>query len=136
MSLKTWKKEFYSQDPTKKMTKVAAVKHSIKKWKGLRPENLKKHGLGYFDVKGLQDSDGDEFWVSSGSCALCRKYYDDEQQDKNPCYRCPLYKSLGNIECDGVDDMPFVLFVDNNNDPEPMIAALEKVLVEIENANS
>lgn len=135
MSLETWKKEFYSQDPTKRMTKVAAVKHSIKKWVGLRPENLKKHKLSYFDVKGLQDVDGNKFWVNSSSCALCVKYYDD-QQDKNSCYRCPLYKSLGNIECDGSDDMPFMLFVDNKNDPEPMIAALEKVLAEIENEST
>ena len=43
MSIATWKKEFYS--PISKCPKSKAAAHSLKKWIGLRPENLAKHGL-------------------------------------------------------------------------------------------
>ena len=126
MSLETWKEKFYPEKPTKNMTKKAAIQHSITKWIGLRPENLDKHKL-ELDVEGDLLEDGKYvFGVNSSSCALCRKYYDD---DDRGCQKCPLFKVLDNERCDYDNDSPFVIYRNEHN-PEPMIAALEKTLAE------
>lgn len=53
MSLQTWKEKYYPEDaakfntlPLSKENIAAALKHSIRKWIGLRPANRKRHGLG------------------------------------------------------------------------------------------
>ncbi len=43
MGIATWKKEFYP--PISKVTRANAIDHSLKKWIGLREENLKRHDL-------------------------------------------------------------------------------------------
>lgn len=125
MSLKTWKAEFYSE-PTEEMTKKAAIEHSIKKWIGLRPENLAKHEC-YFDKSCdwvvRDDNTTDFLLIDSGTCALCVKYLSDGDL---PCLKCPLYKSLG-YRCDGGITSPFVVWL-LVQDPEPMIEALQGLL--------
>ncbi len=47
MSLATWKAEFYPFTAEKCAAEFPeeALDHSIRKWEGLSPENLKKHGV-------------------------------------------------------------------------------------------
>lgn len=88
MSIETWKKEFYPVSATSRMSKKAAIEHSIKKWEGLLPENLKKHNV---VINGYGDIHDDEvnFEISDQSCALCQKYWVE------CCIKCPLYEKLG-----------------------------------------
>lgn len=127
MSLQTWKKEFYPKD-ARKVSKIEALYHSLRKWVGLRKENLAKHGL---------VTDGDKIFPSdlyytSGnlcidyrSCALCTHYL--VKEDK--CDNCPLYKVRG-VSCDS-DNIesrnPFLLFVAKRN-PEPMIKLIKDAI--------
>ena len=53
MSLKTWKKEFYPQS-AKRTKQSEAVEHSLHKWRGILPANLKKHGLNR-DINRIED---------------------------------------------------------------------------------
>lgn len=138
--IESWKKEFY-HIPARKAAgdDLTAVEHSLKKWMGLRKENLDKHkvaqrGKTIFSID-------DELRVSNKTCALCIGHL-QEQEDvrQSPCASCPLYKVRGGYACDhaGPDDpnldpnhypyrrvSPFEFFV-YFNDPEPMIRWLEK----------
>lgn len=121
MSLKTWKEEFYPID-AEYVSEEDAVEHSLRKWIGLRKENLDKHRIstGWTGI-----SDGDEdVYIDSSTCALCQRYFDDEAV--NECASCPLFDLLGK-RCDNGDDSPFVIWGEYEN-PEPMIAALEQLV--------
>jgi len=96
MSLTTWKQEFYTTPATTPQDKLSAIEHSLKKWRGLTKENLERHQVAknnkfIFDIKDKTDA----LLIAGSSCALCCLYYLDG------CEGCPLYRSLGNIECDG-----------------------------------
>lgn len=91
MSIETWKEEFYPVSATSRMSKKSAIEHSIKKWEGLLPENLKKHGV-VLDRCGDIHDDEVKFEISDLSCALCQKYFWE------CCIKCPLYEKLG-FEC-------------------------------------
>jgi hypothetical protein len=71
MSLETWKAEFYAVNAGKVDAKDA-VSHSLQKWTGLRPENLKKHDV-LVDGGSVSDSD-DVLLVDAATCALCYLY--------------------------------------------------------------
>ena len=73
---------------TSRMSKKAAIEHSIKKWEGLLPENLKRHEVA-IDVCGDIHDDEINFEMCDESCALCQKYVHEF------CVKCPLYKKLG-----------------------------------------
>lgn len=100
MSIETWKAEFYS--PVEETTKKDAIDHSLRKWEGLKANNLKRHGLG-------RTLDGDlydlatrlrVFGVDGYTCALCHHYYTLEDR----CRNCPIAKFLkkDRVEsCDG-----------------------------------
>ncbi len=45
MSLESWKKEFYPTRAADVKTLDEALTHTERKWEGLRPENLERHGL-------------------------------------------------------------------------------------------
>ena len=95
MSIKTWKEEFYPVSATSRMSKRDAIEHSIKKWEGLLPDNLKKHNVAigrYGDIHGDVHDDEIIFEISDQSCALCQKYFGE------CCIKCPLYEKLG-FEC-------------------------------------
>lgn len=91
MSIETWKKEFYPVSATSRMSKKAAIEHSIKKWEGLLPENLKKHNV-VISRYGVIYDGKINFEISDQSCALCQKYFGE------CCIKCPLYEKLG-FEC-------------------------------------
>lgn len=119
MSYETWRKEFYpiTAAQAAKKGKIAAIEHSLQKWKGLTKANLKKHST----------SPSHEDWhlfICSSSCALCKKYLNWRLDEI--CIDCPLFHALGKIECD-YGDGPFWQF-DELNNPKPMITALTKTL--------
>lgn len=118
MSIKTWKEEFYLVD-ARDVPKEEALAHSIKKWRGLTPENLAKHDLRRLGSY-LHDDYGAcaYFGIDTSSCALCTHYYSPGE-----CYGCPLYQHLG-ARCDNDLDSPYGIFV-GDGDPKPMIVALK-----------
>lgn len=122
MSLKTWKEEFYPVSANK-VSKQDALEHSIKKWEGLRLENLKRHGLIQNRRAITEDRSFAYFNIDSDSCALCQHY-----AGKNSCIGCPLYHIRHNTKCDVRNfeisvDAVYHEFVNNEN-PEPMIKEL------------
>lgn len=109
MSLETWKAEFYPVNANVEMSEEEAIKHSIKKWEGLKPENLSKHFVEldfYGDIIEPYNIEFSEFSISNSSCALCAKFYNADENGIltfNGCESCPLYKKLG-FECGRSDD--------------------------------
>lgn len=82
-----WHAEFYPT-PIEKLpkgcSKADAIKHSLQKWRGLLPKNLKKYGL-----------IGPPISISSSTCSLCHLYFDETWQMDDTylaCRRCPIYE--------------------------------------------
>jgi|GEM_PF-3278397 len=133
MSLTTWRKEFYptfAQDATSEN----AIEHSIRKWVGLRSENLQKHNV---TTNGSSLHDGaNSLWIDASTCALCVVYYDHSERTVSACSRCPLFRVRGNVACDKArpeekpNREPYFLFT-ALRDPEPMIDWL-KAAAELE----
>lgn len=144
MSFETWKREFYPKDADEVNDNyVDAVEHSLKKWVGLRRENLKRHNMTYaihrwgnlkrdMDYVGIRGRHSDkserDLNVNGDSCALCLLY---EGLDGD-CRACPIQKLLGK-RCDEArwgeeSHSPYRVFRDTGN-PEPMITVLENALV-------
>lgn len=130
MSLKSWMKKFYAvpaelaTDSDKK-----ALEHSIRKWTGLLPENLKKHGV-YLQARIVKEigstPGGESLYINSDTCALCIKYLVTSPKFNDSCDGCPLYEQLGFKQCDRFGQ-PFRHF-HNYDDPVPMIEALKAAL--------
>lgn len=123
MSLDSWKKEFYPIDADD--VKIEdACDHSIKKWEGLRKENLAKHDV-YVTGCVIEDKTGDYMLISSSSCALCR--YFEHTGGKHGCQKCPLYEALDFHRCDDKRSTdPYGEWFDSRN-PESMIKYLYEV---------
>ena len=119
MSISTWKKEFYPVDahmPAASRTILTALRHSLRKWEGLRSFNLTRHHLHLSaDYYSLLDWDSNsEFDVDSSTCALCccceRLAKNDDK-----CGVCPLTLLRG-VPCDATKDgRP--LYFDYNDTP-------------------
>jgi hypothetical protein len=135
MSLATWKRKYYPVPADTEMSVLDAIKHSLRKWKGLRLENLQAHNLTrvraerYIVVitdnkRGLR--------ISTASCALCVMFYPKDGSEQHNCVDCPLYDANGRRRCDEDNENGVNLFFIWNNtesqDPEPMIAALKHTL--------
>lgn len=75
MSLASWKEEFYPM-PALTCPCDQALEHSIRKWTGLLPENLKKHKV-FLDAHYVRDLESPNcaFRIDGDSCALCANYY-------------------------------------------------------------
>ena len=115
MSIESWKAEFYpvdADDPSVNNT-LAAIRHSLLKWTGLRKDNIERHG-GY----------PIELVRSGETCALCVRYV----YAVGDCRDCPISKARGNRCCStcgpNESDSPWRMWT-LYRDPEPMIAALE-----------
>lgn len=119
MSLESWKREFYPVSADF-VEPANALAHCLRKWIGLRPGNLAKHGLKKIADSIMIQELGDEertFHVHGASCALCVHYFE------NGCAGCPLAYHLGR-PCDDGPASPYALF-QRFDDPELMIRELE-----------
>ncbi len=135
MSQKTWLKEFYPK-PADKTTKKEAIQHSVKKWEGLLPDNLKKHNVTMnIDEVSVQDARGKEFLeVDQVTCSLCHHYFKVKSQGHS-CNQCPLFKVRNSVACcdEGYynqreeKDSPYGIMVEKGN-PRPMLKWLRKAL--------
>jgi hypothetical protein len=130
MSLKSWKEEFYYVE-AKDCPPEWAIRHAIRKWVGLRPANMAKHGLVHVSRGIIKDPETDEtMMIDAGSCSLCHLH-----MAKTNCRRCPLYLEAGGVACDS-RGAPYALYAgstflvcDKTQDRvvvEPMIAALKR----------
>lgn len=131
MSIETWKRQFYpveAETAAKQGAKAATI-HSIRKWEGLRPDVLEKHGVSA-DRSTLADDQGSPgFAINGETCALCVAFCVPGAE----CVRCPLYKARDSTRCDKLmryeARSPYGAWI-NYADPEPMIAWLGKALAE------
>ncbi len=79
MSMETWKQEFYPVEANSDEAQARPVTHSLRKWIGLRQENLNRHGL-YLDGIDVYEKEKDrdnldeepDLVVGATSCALCQ----------------------------------------------------------------
>lgn len=119
MSLETWMIEFYPVKAREAaISEIAALKHSIRKWTGLSPANLRKHGVKKWGDENIT-GDGDfTFQVSDRTCALCHRHID--------CVGCSLRAEL-NERCYGDEEGPYGQFIYNNK-IRPMLNALRRTL--------
>lgn len=116
MSINSWKAEFYPTDAVD-TRRDEAIQHTLRKWKGTQSENLAKHEMEkakYAEIIGLTEED--HFYFGSGSCALCVHY---------TCSDCPLQQHT-NYTCSDPGSQYKRWVLENN--PEPMIKALEEIL--------
>ena len=149
MTLATWTPLHYTtsarlflKEAFTPTNKLAAVEHSLKKWEGLRPEVLAKHGLTLDRNNNVNDVNNvnDLLNIDSTTCALCALVLHREAEDEHgyECDSCPLAEARGGYACDcstpdeiednddGDDEYvsPWDMW-QCHGDPEPMIAALK-----------
>lgn len=135
MSLQTWIDEHIAGLSTiAPNDNVAQLRHSLRKWQGLRFEVLAKHNLALINRNTLVERSGRKrLYINSTNCALClaRKTVSgsvlcdggpNSHRVPNPC---PLFSLLGE-SCDSIGK-PFFVWCDTE-DPEPMIDALGRAL--------
>jgi hypothetical protein len=142
MSLESWKEEFYpveAQDMNHS-TEKDCLQHSLKKWEGLTKENLDKHHVrvGKYPQLLIAGRGLGSLRITSNSCALCVKNLVN-------CSECILQKTLPGTCGEATSPYEFITYKhDNylqdfcsgcaydafkdNEDPRPMIEALQKTL--------
>lgn len=131
MSVESWLAEFYSV-PAGQVSEADAAAHSLRKWEGLRKENLDVHGMHVSETPWVvvDDVTGHVFAVASDTCALCEVYFDDANGD-HPCDLCPLCQVRDGKACDRDRDdeslSPWHAWTTSRN-PEPMILWLRKAV--------
>ena len=123
MSKETWLEEYYpvpSDSAEARSSDRAAIEHSLHKWRGLRPDVLKAHGVMAIGRGLREDMDEEPFiYIAGSSCALCMRH--DEI-----CETCPLFNHEDETACDG-EGREYHEWT-YKHDPEPMIVALEAAL--------
>lgn len=137
MSIKTWKLEFYPA-PASVARRLGAngvegpfmrhpadaTRHCLRKWEGLTPENLSKHGLVTHgpEIYAEEDTfvDAPLFHLGGRDCALCQMH---SYSGSDPCGRCPITKSRDGVSCDAEWEH-FVIHAD----PQPMLDLLQSTL--------
>lgn len=123
MSLETWKREYYPVAADDVPAGRQAVWHSLKKWVGLRPHNLKRHEV---YMTGCWLGDGyDSLIISDMSCALCVHHIKKIKLSEASCVHCPLFKALGGRRCDEGHGSPWRM---RHETVEPMIKWLKEAL--------
>jgi len=116
MSITTWKKEFYGSLKEASKSDVKALKHGIRKWTGLLPKNLEKHGVFREEYYFITDT-VNTFEIDMTTCALCERHFHVKE-----CSKCPINDCC----CDGG---PYIKW-DEEGNPRPMIRVLKKALKE------
>jgi hypothetical protein len=132
MSLATWKHKYYQTPAFSIKTERGAIKHSLRKWVGLRSVNLKKYGVFKNPLSCYIVSEDKSFGITFSTCALCCLFYHSKYDSAlGPCVLCPLHRIRG-YPCDVVSQdeniSPYYNFTSSNNNPEPMIALLKEAL--------
>lgn len=131
MSYKTWKKEFYPV-PASRVKKDSAVDASILKWTGCLPKNLAKHGLTRDESTLYDDDDRDCMELQDKTCALCKHYYEfDEDTCALTCPKCPLKLATGGTCGESSDENPdgknpYYDVVTNSKPVSSIVRALKK----------
>lgn len=139
MSLDTWKAEFYpcSANAMQDASPVDVVQHSLNKWRGMRIENLTRHGCDVsVDRDIICEATESRLGISGGSCSLCQAYMGKDPDENAPtCSMCPLYIVRGGNACEkpaGEEALsPWSMWM-IHVDPEPMIMWLEKTLAYVQ----
>ena len=134
MSLKTWMKEFYPVFAHEDEALEAPAAHSLRKWIGLRQDNIDKHNL-KLHGRYIQEirAPVKRFAITGESCALCEAYYIEGCEGAEGCEHCPLYILRDGFPCDQETpeeeredrNSPYFEFL-TDQDPEPMITLLLK----------
>lgn len=119
MSIRSWKRKFYPV-PASKVKERDALDHSIRKWEGLQPEALEKHGLDSIGGVLFERGTAREFEIHTGTCALCQHYLGGFN-----CIECPLSKLRDGQRCDCGRNNPWGHFGIRNN-AKPMLRLLKK----------
>lgn len=119
-----WLAEFYPVPADTINNNRAALEHSIQKWTGLLPENLKKHKVKSQNTVVI-DEQGDIICeIDISTCALCVIHY----EKKSSCDDCPLCQFLGH-PCDDSESQVYSSFFYNAlSNPAIMIDALQECL--------
>lgn len=132
MSLKTWKEEFYiiPAGAAGRKTKLEAIEHSLQKWMGTTPANLKKHGVIYEDhevrepfFRGRMFYEVPSFEFTANSCSLCEKYAVVNWMEPTDCTKCPLSERNGRKDC-------IREYRESDYKPDSMIKLLEGAFVD------
>lgn len=127
MSVQTWKKEFYPSTAIHGKSKAALIAASLKKWIGLRKNNLRKHKLRKESTVLMGEDmrwEDEDFDVCSENCHLCQKYYNEQLQDReDECVDCPIFRHTGGRPC-GEEYFHW----EDTGDPGPMIRLLQRTL--------
>lgn len=136
MSLESWMREFYPVDAIAASgSPLAAAEHSLRKWRGALPDNLKKHGVLYAWHE-IYSAGTSELVIEfrGNTCALCAASKNEEDKSKKlvkpNCQKCPLAIVRNGFSCDnkdeGYEDMsPYLASEDC---PDIMIEWLEKTV--------
>lgn len=127
MSMETWKKEFYPITAREVSVDDAAA-HSLKKWIGLRKENLDKHEVVMAAIRKpmLQDKNGEShLFIDDSTCALCMHHL-HKYTNRRACVTCPITLATG-LPCDREAHSPWSIW-QFNRDPEPMIVVLKAAI--------
>ena len=123
MSLKSWRAEFYPE-VAGSVPKERALQHSLRKWEGLRRENLEKHGGRLGGGNGVVFGNW-TLQVNAATCSLCVHHL-AAAASVPACESCPLFKVRGR-SCDTGAGHPYGAFV-WDGDPEPMIALIKQAM--------
>lgn len=135
MSLETWKTEFYPIE-AKDVPAEQAIAHSLQKWEGLLPENIKKHEVQSTGWKVFDSEKAESITIGAETCALCatfttkdpRPYLDPAgNEDTTNCGDCPLMEYNDGIQCDHLNN-GVTLYADGLKNPLIMITALKETL--------
>jgi hypothetical protein len=140
MSLASWKAEFYPVPVSRIKTVAGALKHSLRKWKGLRAGALRRHKVeeyaGYVNQQGggMSPKSFPMFPIDDSTCALCKIVDKGGQWKPHDCQQCVLTQVRGGYPCTdvrvGEGHSPWLTFTGDGN-PEPMIRLLEKALASL-----
>lgn len=133
MGLQDWKGAFYSDvEGAKGWTDKQCFEHTLKKYKGLKKENLNKYGVQLSGAVVRRDQ-SEEFFLGTDTCSLCTKYYGIEDDTvENECSICPLdqagYGCFTNDEDEDHKNLWAKMY--DENDPTEMIQQMKKMIGE------
>lgn len=122
MSLRSWKSQYLFLGVSTE-DKIL-VRTTLRLWTGLKGENLERHGVRKSPFSNLLYSkeSGDTLPISFSRIPLCIKHLYGEHS----CKECPVYKHLGNKQCNEGEDSPYRIWL-REGEPSKMLMALYAV---------